>query len=250
MFLFVHIEKCGGTTLSDMLSLNFPRYLRVTKNNYGGNDSRNDLTSEQFKRLLRYYPSGIGGHCIRPYNIEYSKPVSYITFFRNPLERYISHMNHNIEGGYSKTFSEFINKDYYQNFMTKKLAGNDDFVTACRYLDKFDFIGDVNQYNKSLNGLQDALNIKFYGSQTVKNERKNKRDYISFNELNSVQKLLVEERNENDIRLYEKYILKSNNLDSYNDSLQLKEPSGLRVKIFRRLDKFKREKIINPIRKE
>lgn len=248
MFLFVHIEKCGGTTFSDILSLTFPRYLRITKNNFGGNDSRNDLTYVEFQKLLKYFPSGIGGHCIRPYKVEYSKPIIYITYFRDPIERYISHMNHNIEGGWSKSFSEFIKKDYYVNFMTKKMAGEDDFNKACLYLDKFDFIGDVDKFNQSLNAFQDVLNVRFYGNKIPKNERKNKEGYISFEDLNSQQKLLVEERNKNDILLYEKYILKSNNLKNYSDSIQLKEPSDLRVKIIGKLNKFKKENIVNPIR--
>src|SRR5690606_5970873 len=157
-------------------------------------------------------------------------------------------MNHNIEGGWSKSFSEFIKKDYYVNFMTKKMAGEDDFNKACLYLDKFDFIGDVDKFNQSLNAFQDVLNVRFYGNKIPKNERKNKEGYISFEDLNSQQKLLVEERNKNDILLYEKYILKSNNLKNYSDSIQLKEPSDLRVKIIGKLNKFKKENIVNPIR--
>lgn len=250
MFLFVHIEKCGGTTLSDMLSLSFPRYLRITKNNYGGNDIRNDITPLQFKKLLKYIPSGIGGHCIRPYAIEYRRPVSYITFFRNPIERYMSHLNHNIEGGWSQSFTDFSRKEYYNDFMTKKIANSNDFSLACKYLDQFEFIGDVNQYNKSLDRLADVLDAKLYGDSIIKNERKFKENYVFFDDLSSREKLIVEEVNKNDIRLYEKYILQTNILNVYSDNFQLKRPSDLRVRIIRKLNKFKKENIINPIRME
>src|SRR5690554_4948970 len=185
MFLFVHIEKCGGTSLSEMLSLSFPRYFRISKNNYGGNDIRNDITKIQLRKLLRYYPSGIGGHCIRPYAIENISPVTYITFFRNPMECYMSHLNHSIEGGWSHGFSDFSKKEYYNDFMTKKIARENDFSIACKYLNQFAFIGDVNQYNKSLNRLAEVLDANLYGDPIIKNARKFKENYVSFDDLSS-----------------------------------------------------------------
>lgn len=67
MFLFTHIEKCAGTSFNEILSLTYPRYFYVTKNKYGGNKKRNDLTIEQYKKILKYYPFGIDGHSLRPY---------------------------------------------------------------------------------------------------------------------------------------------------------------------------------------
>jgi hypothetical protein len=250
MFLFVHIEKCGGTTFSDMLSLTYPLYFRITKNPYGGNDIRNDITLEQYRQFKRYYPSGIGGHCVRPYLFDEIKSKTFLTFFRNPLDRYLSHMNHNIEGGWSKSFSEFVQKDYYSNFMTKKIAGDNDVTKAKKYLETFDFIGDVGQYNKSINALQDILNVKFYGDEITKNERKNNENYISFNDLTVSEKLIVEERNANDILIYEKYILNTTILNNYSDIIELKRPSILRSKFIKKINKFKKENIINPIRSQ
>lgn len=248
MFLFVHIEKCGGTTFSEMLSLTFPLYFRITKNPYGGNDFRNDLTLEQYYQFKRYCPSGIGGHCVRPYLFDEIKSKRFPTFFRNPLDRYLSHMNHNIEGGWSKSFSEFARKDYYSNFMTKKMTGDNDVNRAIKYLDTFDFIGDIGQFNQSINALQDVLNVKFYGDYLTKNERKTKENYISYDDLTLSEKLIVEERNRNDILLYEKYILNATLLKNYDDVIMLKRPSLLRSKFIKKINKFKRENIINPIR--
>ena len=85
MFLFTHIEKCAGTSFNEILSLTFPRYIQITKNNYGGNEHRNDLSLAQFKKIKKYFPSGIGGHCIRPY-LEFMSIRSKKYFGVNYLE--------------------------------------------------------------------------------------------------------------------------------------------------------------------
>lgn len=91
MFLFTHVEKCGGTSLHRLFSLSFIWYYHAP-NIYGGNQIRNDLTITEFKKLRRYNFIGIGGHSVRPYyNYEQNtkKIVKYITFLRNPIDRSI-----------------------------------------------------------------------------------------------------------------------------------------------------------------
>jgi hypothetical protein len=91
--------------------------------------------------------------------------------------------------------------------------------------------------------------VKFYGDAVVKNERKHKENYLTFEDLSPKQKLLVEEANKNDILLYEKYILNSTFLSNYSDSIRLKESSVLRTKLIRKLNTYKKKKIVNPIRR-
>src|SRR5690606_13630328 len=138
MFLFTHIEKCAGTSFNEILSLTYPRYFHITKNGYGGNEKRNDLTEIQYKKLLRYCPSGIGGHSVRPY-LEFLPSSKRITFLRNPLERYISQYNHMAESGWTNSIEEFIKNVFYNDFITKKIAGTNDYKYAETLLYSFDF---------------------------------------------------------------------------------------------------------------
>lgn len=247
MFSFTHIEKCGGTSFNEVLSLTYPRYFHVTKNKYGGNEIRNDLTQSQFEKIMFYNPSGIGGHSIRPY-LEFLPETKRITFMRNPVNRYISQFNHLKETGWVSTIDEFLKNEFYYDFITKKIAGKNDYNLADKILTSFDFIGDTDEYNKSLNYLQDVLNVKLYGSVEHKNMRNHKSDYLKYSNLSTVQRLKVEENNQNDIELYEKFIIKSSTIKHYSDDVILRKPSKIRRKIIGKLNKYKKEQIINPIR--
>lgn len=249
MFLFTHIEKCAGTTFTHIIELTFPRYIRVSKNNYGGNEQRNDLSLKQFKKLMNYYPSGIGGHSVRPY-LEFLnlKSNTFITFFRDPFERYMSQYNHTLEGGWVSSMDDFLSHRTFNDFITNKIAGNNDFEFAVKLLNEYNFIGDVNNFNKSLNCLQDVLNIKLFGNGEHKNTRKHRDNYLKFSDLTNNQKLKVEENNKNDIKLYEKFIINSTLINKYSNELQLKSPSLLRKKCLNKLNQYKKKKIVAPIR--
>lgn len=247
MFLFTHIEKCAGTSFNELLSLTYPRYIHITKNNYGGNETRNDLTALQYKKIVRYFPSGIGGHSIRPY-LEFLPTSKRITFLRNPISRYISQYNHLKDAGWVNSIDEFLKNEFYYDFMTKKIAGVNDYKYAENLLSSFDFIGNVDEYNKSLNHLQDVLNIKLIGELDQKNKRNENSDYLKIMDLSPSQKIKVEENNQLDIKLYNKFVLRSSVMHGYDDFIALKTPSKLRLKTIKKLNKFKKEKIINPIR--
>lgn len=248
MFLFTHIEKCAGTSFNEILSLTFPRYFHITKNNYGGNETRNDLTLEQYTKILKYIPSGVRGHSVRPY-LDFLPLEKRITFLRNPLDRYLSQYNHMIERGWTSSIEVFLNTEFYNNFMTKKIGGvTSDYRSAETILSRFEFIGNADEYNKSLNYLQDVLNVQLVGTLEAKNIRRDRQNYMSYVDLSEAQKLKVEENNRLDIKLYDKFITQNNAYNLYSDAVRLKEPSKLRIKVIRKLDKYKKNKIINPIR--
>lgn len=245
MFLFTHIEKCAGTTFNEVLMLTFWRYLHISKNKYGGNDPRNDLKVEDLGEYLKLFPSGIGGHSIRPCrNLQQKfKNPTQITFLRNPLDRYLSHYNHGVETGWQKSFDEFLNKKFYHNFMTVKIAGSENYKEANKYLSEFKFIGDANQYNRSINLLQEVLDVNFYSFGHDKNKRKNKLNYLTVGDLTNEQLLRAEQNNALDIKLYEEFISKKNLLSSYSSSVDYKKPSDARVKLLRKLEKYRKNKI-------
>ncbi|SDH87165.1 MULTISPECIES: sulfotransferase family 2 domain-containing protein [Winogradskyella] len=250
MFLFTHIEKCGGTSFNEVLSLTYPRYFHVTKNKYGGNETRNDLTSIQYHKIMNYCPQGIGGHSVRPY-FDFLPQSKRITFFRDPLERYLSQYNHMAERGWVTSIDDFLEINFYSNFITKKISGVDgDINYAITLLDNYEFIGDVNRYNKSLNYLQDVLHVKLIGSINQKNVRKFNKNYLNLNDLSEKQYYKAEQNNQLDIKLYEKYILSKNILNQYNDDIILKKPSKLRLKLLSKINTYKKYKIITPLRLE
>ena len=188
MFLFTHIEKCAGTSFNEILSLTYPRYFHVTKNKYGGNERRNDLTLEQYKKILRYFPSGIGGHSVRPY-LDFLPSDKRITFLRNPLDRYLSQYNHMIERGWTTSIEKFLDTEFYNNFMTKKIAGSpSEYNSAENILKGFKFIGNADEYNKSLNYFQDKLQVKLIGNLELKNQRKFRQSYLRYSDLSNIQK--------------------------------------------------------------
>lgn len=249
MILFTHIEKCAGTSFNEMLSLTYLRYFHITKNHYGGNDLRNDLTQKEFKRLMSYYPSIIGGHSVRPYLSFFSnnQTIKKITFLRNPIERYMSQYNHDHERGFSPDIDYFINRSYTENFMVNKLAGENNYDKALTHLNTFFFVGDADRYLKSLQALSDKLQTPFYGFCNKKNVRSNNETYLRFEDLNESQKMKIYEKNKLDIKLYETCILKSDFLSSYDGNYIFKTPSKTRVKIVNKLNKRKK-KLINSIR--
>jgi len=249
VFLFTHIEKCAGTSLNDVLSLTFLRYFHVTVNNYGGNELRNDLDLNQFNKIKKYKPSGIGGHSVRPYLEYFNTDVKKITFLRNPIDRYLSHLNHIIETGWAKSIDDFLSKEQFKDFMTKKIAGENEYDKAFDILSNFNFVGDANQYAKSLNYLQDVLQVRLIGNDVNKNQRSSNTNYIKYSDLSNEQKNKVEENNKNDIKLYKKLIINNSIINTYNDVFLYKKPSLVREKLVLKLNKYKKKKIVEPIRK-
>ncbi|WP_417620161.1 hypothetical protein [Oceanihabitans sediminis] len=154
-----------------------------------------------------------------------------------------------IERGWTSSIEVFLNTEFYNKFMTKKIGGvTSDYRSSEAILSRFEFIGNADEYNKSLNYLQDVLNVQLIGTLEAKNIRRDRQNYMSYVDLSEAQKLKVEENNRLDIKLYDKFITQNNAYNLYSDAVRLKEPSKLRIKVIRKLDKYKKNKIINPIR--
>lgn len=170
------------------------------------------FTAGDLARLKRYWPfplSGIGGHRMGAwlgYEEVLKRELFYFTFLRNPLKRYLSHLNWQMH--IKKRFGspeEFIADDYFDNFQCYRIAGSRHAEKACAMLEeRFAFTGLLEEYDRSLLLWRHALgrpdldlcyqreNVKDYGAQTIRREDLTDRLWKK-----------IEEKNAEDMALYE-----------------------------------------------
>jgi hypothetical protein len=247
MYYFVHIEKCAGTTLHEILALTFLRYVHITKNHFGGNEKKNDLSLSEYQKIKKMFPSMMGGHNIRPY-LNFIEPSNCFTFLRNPIERYISQYNHDHERGFSSDFEHFLNRSYTRNFMVQKIAGEENFEKAKLLLNQFKFVGDADNFFQSIERLSEILKVRFYSCSQNYNVRNDDPHYLTFEKLSSEQRQLAYSQNELDIKLYNYFIEKNSFANNDSKLYSYREPSKYRVKLVNKLKKIKKNKV-NQIRK-
>lgn len=157
----VHIEKAAGQTFISILENNFTyRHSRVKpllKEDHGV------FSAASMKKVMRINPfvQVISGHSVVPFSdIDSLVPgVQYITIFREPISRYISHYQYWIEKmTRSISFEEFLSIRDLHNFQTKKIAGCDDLSKALYILNnKFFAVGIVEELDTFLRILQAKL---------------------------------------------------------------------------------------------
>tara|TARA_B110001469_G_C9636135_1_gene319014 strand:+ start:1140 stop:1961 length:822 start_codon:yes stop_codon:yes gene_type:complete len=205
MFVFIHIEKTAGTTLDYFMINNVFFYFGLQTWSVWSNDNRTLFTQEKYRLLKKALPfiKGIGGHSIRAFQgYEMIEPVRYVTFLRDPIDRYISHYKHQVHKmGLDWTIEEFLNEKRFDNNITKKLSSTGDLNIAIENLYKLDFIGIQEQFDTSLLLMKQELDLEGF---TLDYEVKNVGidngggGFRSENFINEIKK-----RNEKDMVLYE-----------------------------------------------
>ena len=124
---------------------------------YWSNEDSSYMSCDELGLFRRIHPfvSGVGGHTTRPYagyEKVVTKPIFYFTFLREPIQRYLSHLNHqtnkmNIEW----TVESFLAESRFNNLMTRRIAGSEDIDLARRILrDKFGMVGLFESFDESL----------------------------------------------------------------------------------------------------
>lgn len=207
---YIHIEKCAGTTLHHSLKYRLPGYVVLRPWFYWSNDEGSYLTANELKLLKRFFPilSGIGGHTARTY-IGYEsvikKPISYFTFLREPIARYMSHYNHQVNKmGINWSIEEFINDARFSNFITRRIAGSEDLELAkCRLLDDYDFVGLFEYFDESLVMLK---HFSFNGELDLFYERRNEslgEQKACYSEFSKEIQDRIYQNNKIDIALYD-----------------------------------------------
>lgn len=165
MILFIHIEKSAGTSFNGFLKENINNYLVLKPFPRHGQI----FFPEQLKALSNTFPeiNGVGGHRIMPYlNYEdiLNEGITYITVLRNPIERYLSHFFHHSDRGISQdNILAFLEKEYFHNFMCKKISGKSSATEAIKIINKKKInvllVDDLSEITKKNSG---SSHIKYY----------------------------------------------------------------------------------------
>lgn len=223
LICFIHIERSGGTTLHHVLRRTSINYYSIPSNRgkYGINLSVNNLN-----RLLKALPfiTGVGGHTLKSfmkYEEFINREISYFTFLRNPIDRYLSQYNYILKY-FNKdlTFDDYLSNKRFQNFIVKHICGEEELDKAVKEIDKYDFVGFTDDYEESIDSLGTFLGVKYSGIENIipiNSIDKNKTNFITSLNLNPYQYKKALHNNVLDIELY-KYV--KENLSKFRSESQ------------------------------
>jgi len=164
-------------------------------------------------KLKIFHPGikGFGGHTTRHYlNYEqaFKSDIFYFTFLREPISRYLSHFQYQVDKMEIKwDINKFIDEPRFNNYMTNRLTKNlNDGNKAYQELKKFDFLGIVEHFDESIIMLAEKLeHYKIKPYYEIKNKAENN-GKISFKSLSKIQQKKIIKNNQQDIILYNRVI--------------------------------------------
>lgn len=208
--IYIHIEKCGGMSLHHALRYAVPGYQVLRPWWFWSNEPESYLSSEELARLILFHPgvSGVGGHTARSYGGYESvvdKPPFYFTFIRNPINRYLSHLNHQVNKmGIAWSVEAFLKETRFNNLMTRRIAGCDDLSLAkSRLKNDFSMVGLFESYEKSLIILSDIMFGVYNGLHYEHRNDSESEAKVKFCDLSPALQAMVINNNALDIELYE-----------------------------------------------
>jgi len=205
MLAFVHIEKCGGTTLEHTLRRYFgcDHFDLIPRNPDAMLGTHEDL-----RRLFKLRPTlrSIAGHSVRRHCCfeEVIPNVTYITLLRDPINRYVSEFRHFVDVlNYPGNFEQWLDRDDRCNFQTKAIAGVEDASIAIKILEeRFCLVGTVECYDDFIIHLAKLLRCnKADLWYQVKNRAVDRRRLKPLPDLSQYHARIIE-NNQQDIELY------------------------------------------------
>ncbi|MFH1539679.1 MAG: sulfotransferase family 2 domain-containing protein [bacterium] len=233
VLVYVHIPKCGGTTLSEAMRANYNPW-RILSSGAGRHRPDGGITNfeegyspetEYVKRTLkkmRDYIECFTGHV--PYGVHkhIERECQYVSFVRDPVKRVWSGYNYDIIffGGRSKVLRKYgmdirkaLEDEYFPfcNDQTRMLLGSPDRdlgpdagERVIEHIEKnFYFIDVLDRFEQGLHTL-----INEFGWKNIEYKDKNVSEYEKVpGEPDEDIVELIREKNRHDIKLYE-YLLK------------------------------------------
>ena len=194
----------------------------IFRGNFGYNHvevGRRFLSAVDFKKLMRLNKNiqSIGGHSLRTgLRFESVTPdIKYITFLRNPVDRFISHYNHGIRAKrHNMSLEDRAEINGEGNYQTKFIIGaqnlqergkpirEKDLEKAKEILTKeYSFVGLVEQFDESLILMKKQLGVNHFDLRYTR-ENVTKKKFIQKKDLSKPMLDKLSEINILDIELY------------------------------------------------
>ncbi len=247
LILFIHINKCGGTTLQNLFHQNFTKYISLyTTKKYRGAIQQNELKNLNEKFSF----DGFGGHNLDPYlNYSLNRKIVYVVFFREPISRYMSQLNFRITRNTTKDLDHFLSNDHFDNYQIKRFSKNLSVKESIDFLKQENvFIGLLEDFDNSIIGLKNFMskyNLAFNTKYTVANKTKSNPLKYNFKELPESVRSIIKEKNKYDLELYVevKNIYKAKEVELKNFSHQAPKTYAIKTS-FNNLIKKPKQRIV------
>lgn len=209
---YTHIEKCAGTTMNFILGNNFPLIVYPKPIGFT-NDERTAFKEEYLQRLMKKLPfiQGVSGHNVRPFT-KYENVVKgdvfRFTILREPVSRYLSHLNYQrTDMGIDHSIESYLESKRDNNFQVNKIAGTNSADDAIKIADELlQFVGIMEYFDQSIILLDHLLPIQLNAYFMKRNVLKDKKEVqhkpYKWNDFTPAQQAKVQENNAEDIKLY------------------------------------------------
>jgi Galactose-3-O-sulfotransferase len=253
MICFCHMIKTAGTTMHYIFRNNYGfNYVEIRKPNFCASDLKSILK-------INGNIKAIGGHSLRStVNLESVCPqIRFITFLRDPVNRYLSHYNHAIRNNFHQMsleeHCEVLGETNYQTkFITGSMnltersyfAAKKDLRQAMKILsEQFAFVGLVEEFDESLLLLKRSMELQDFDIR-YKKENVAKTTYITRDMISPTTLQRIKELNQLDCELYE--FVRDELFEPQKDKYGSKIYKDLNhLRIANKKFKFRRGKILN-----